>query len=250
MPDGRGPFPLLVFAHGDSGHPRKVTRLLDAWARAGYVVAAPAFPLTNDDVNPTAVGDYAEQTRDLSFVIDQLLKESRSASGALGGKVDATRIGLAGHSLGAASAYALGGKTNVRDERVGAFIAMSAFPLNVPAGTDSSAAPPLLALHGSNDARIPFDLGRRAYERWTGPKWFLTLKGADHSSAYEDAPSAYDELVIEATTLFWNAELRRDRHASRRFRAVVADDRLAQLECSPSLRRDCQLVDEGSSGRP
>jgi predicted dienelactone hydrolase len=240
----------LVFAHGDSGHPRKVTRLLDAWARAGYVVAAPAFPLTNDDVNPTAVGDYAEQPSDLSFVIDQLLEESRSASDALGGKVDSARVGLAGHSLGAASASALGGNTNIRDERVDAFIALSGFPLNFPTGSAASASAPLLAVHGTNDARIPIDLGRRAYERWAGPKWFLTLKGADHSSAFEDAVSPYDELVIDATTSFWDAELRRDPEAGRRFATVVSDDRLAQLECSATVPRDCQLVEDGSSGRP
>lgn len=42
-----GPFPLVVFAHGFNITPAPYARLLQAWARAGYVVAAPIFPLTN-----------------------------------------------------------------------------------------------------------------------------------------------------------------------------------------------------------
>ena len=48
IPRGKGPFPLVVFAHGNAGNPGKLTQLLSAWARAGYVVVAPTFPLTND----------------------------------------------------------------------------------------------------------------------------------------------------------------------------------------------------------
>jgi predicted dienelactone hydrolase len=44
---GRGPHPLVVFAHGFALSPGTYGRLLDAWAVAGYVVAAPIFPLTN-----------------------------------------------------------------------------------------------------------------------------------------------------------------------------------------------------------
>jgi len=42
-----GPFPLVVFAHGYQLGPDTYARLLRAWARAGYVVAAPAFPRTH-----------------------------------------------------------------------------------------------------------------------------------------------------------------------------------------------------------
>src|SRR3954463_11081764 len=37
VPRGKGPFPLVMFAHGNAGNPGKLTQLLSAWARAGYV---------------------------------------------------------------------------------------------------------------------------------------------------------------------------------------------------------------------
>src|SRR5437764_796260 len=42
-----GPFPLVVFAHGYNVTPAPYAGLLQSWARAGYVVAAPTLPLTN-----------------------------------------------------------------------------------------------------------------------------------------------------------------------------------------------------------
>jgi predicted dienelactone hydrolase len=44
---GARPFPLIVFGHGFAVTPRPYSQLLRAWARAGYVVAAPVFPLEN-----------------------------------------------------------------------------------------------------------------------------------------------------------------------------------------------------------
>jgi predicted dienelactone hydrolase len=44
-----GPFPLVVFGHGFDNTPVPYARMLQAWARAGYVVAAPVFPLGNAD---------------------------------------------------------------------------------------------------------------------------------------------------------------------------------------------------------
>lgn len=45
--DDRAPLPLIVFGHGFATTPGMYARLLDAWARAGYVVAAPLFPVEN-----------------------------------------------------------------------------------------------------------------------------------------------------------------------------------------------------------
>ena len=42
-----GRFPLVIFGHGFAVTPAPYAPLLQAWAQAGYVVAAPIFPLGN-----------------------------------------------------------------------------------------------------------------------------------------------------------------------------------------------------------
>ena len=42
--------PLIVLAHSYNGHPRKFSEeTAQRWAEAGYVVAVPRFPVTNDE---------------------------------------------------------------------------------------------------------------------------------------------------------------------------------------------------------
>src|SRR6266699_2599615 len=63
---GHAPFPLIVFAHGFALTPQIYGRLLDAWARAGYVVAAPVFPVENANApgGPNR-GDLANEPGDI-----------------------------------------------------------------------------------------------------------------------------------------------------------------------------------------
>ena len=69
-PPCRGPFPLIVFGHGFGVTPGMYIALLRAWARAGFVVAAPLFPGENPRApgGPTAT-DLPNEPRDMSFVI-------------------------------------------------------------------------------------------------------------------------------------------------------------------------------------
>ncbi len=71
-----GPLPLIVFGHGFAVTPAYYFRLLRAWARAGYVVAAPVFPLENANApgGPNE-SDLVNQPRDMSFVITSMLTQ-------------------------------------------------------------------------------------------------------------------------------------------------------------------------------
>ena len=73
-PATRGPHPLIVFAHGFALTPATYSRLLRAWTQAGYVVAAPVFPLedANAPGGPTE-SDLVNEPRDVSFVVTRLL---------------------------------------------------------------------------------------------------------------------------------------------------------------------------------
>src|SRR5687768_4189873 len=46
-PESGGPYPLIVLAHGATGHPDEYAETIPLWAADGFVVAAPEFPLTN-----------------------------------------------------------------------------------------------------------------------------------------------------------------------------------------------------------
>ena len=105
LPPTTDPAPLIVLAHGASGAPEKFTDLATYWAEHGYVVVVPRFPLTNDQVPEPVLGDFAEQGRDVRFVIDEVVAASARPTGQLAGRVDPERIGLFGLSLGSLTVW-------------------------------------------------------------------------------------------------------------------------------------------------
>jgi predicted dienelactone hydrolase len=234
IPDGDGPFPLIVHAHGADGHPRKFTQLASAWARRGYVVAVPAFPLTNDVASggQQVLNDYVNQPADVSFVIDEVLRLSAANGNELSGKVDAERIGVSGLSLGGATTYGVVFNACCRDERVDATIIMSGIRLPFGEAPFERPGTPVMIMHGTADPLLRFESALEPYADVTPPKYFVTLIGAPHSQPYEDLPGPHDEVVIETTTDFWDAYLRDDDAA----KARLLED--ANVPALSSIRSD------------
>lgn len=222
VPDGDGPFPLVVLAHGNSGARGKFTGLARTWAGAGYVVAVPDFPLTRSGLpGGSRIADYPNQPADVSFVATSVLRLDGERGSPVEGRVDADEIGAAGLSLGGATVYGLTSSSCCRDDRVDAAIVMSGF--RPPFDGRAVAGPPLLAFHGDADTSIPFEQGRWAYDDSQPPKFFVTLEGAPHSPPYEDTPSPFDTAVRELTTDFWDAYLYDDRDALDRLTRYRSD---------------------------
>jgi fermentation-respiration switch protein FrsA (DUF1100 family) len=236
VPRGRGPWPLVVMAHGNAGDPAKLSELLTAWAQAGYVVAAPTFPLTNDlSGQPTVIPDYVNQPGDVSFVIDQMLRQSKQHGSAVFHHVDASRIGIAGHSLGGATIYGVGFNACCRDRRVDAVIAMDA--VRLPFGThrfDFRRHTPLLLIHIRGDPVVSYSFSQDVYDAASPPKYLMTLTQGIHFEPYENAPSPHDAAVMAATTTFWNAYLK-GRVADRR-RVVAAGTQPGLSSVTAKLR--------------
>jgi dienelactone hydrolase len=203
------PYPLVVFAHGFDVTPGAYTRLLDAWARAGFVVAAPVFPLLNANApGGPDESDIVNQPADMSFVITALLKASAS-SGPLNHLIDPRRIAVAGHSDGAITALAVAYDVHYRDSRVRAAVILSGAELGDGAFRFSRGSPPLLAAQGTADqTNLPRNT-RQIYLAARDPKFLLQLLGAGHLPPYSYAQPWLG--IVEATTIaFLDRYLRGD----------------------------------------
>jgi len=180
--DRPGPWPLIVFGHGFQIGPAPYDRLCEKWASAGYVVASPSFPLTDQNRAGQYLDEYdmIHQPADMSFLITQLLAVSQSGAGAdpLAGRVDPTRVGVAGHSDGATSALAVGYYPATTDPRVKAVVALSADPF--PTLDTATGTATLLDVHGDADSITPFENGQKVMDQIKVHRFFLVLHGADH----------------------------------------------------------------------
>lgn len=209
-PDAPGPFPLVAFAHGHYGHPRKFTQLFDEWAAAGFVVAAPTFPLSNDEVPGAAsVFDLPDQPGDLSFVISEALRLSGKEDSFLAGRVDPEAIGVGGLSLGGATTYLTAFDECCLDERVDAAMVLDGLRPDAD-GLRLDRGIPLLIVHADADPVVSYSYAQEAFAAASAPKYLVTLHEDVHSSPFEDDPDPADQVVLDTTTAFWRRYLAGD----------------------------------------
>jgi fermentation-respiration switch protein FrsA (DUF1100 family) len=180
-----GPYPLVVFGHGFAVTPRIYAHLLQTWTRAGYVVAAPVFPLGNANApGGPDESDLVNQPADMSLVVSRLMAASATATSPLAGLVDPAHIAVAGQSDGAMTALAVGYSRRFRDPRVGAAVVLSGAEMSGAGGFSFSGDPPLLATQGTSDTinepRFTYAFFRSARH----PKYLLRLLGAGHLPPY------------------------------------------------------------------
>jgi predicted dienelactone hydrolase len=228
-----GPFPMIVFAHGTAGEPADFGALFGAWTAAGYVVAAPEFPLTGEHVEGGSVdADYVNQPADVRFIIDQML---HSPPPALDGLVDAERIGVAGHSLGGYTTMGLAFNSCCHDPRIKAVIVMSgAETVPYPDGSyyGSVRSPPALFITGSNDTVVSPQSSVVAYGKAHPPKALVTIAGGDHSGPYEgNQLTPQVNLVAQVSLDWWNLYLEgREQAAGMLEQTVTSSNGLATLQ--------------------
>jgi len=188
---GNGPFPLLILAHGFGGLPEKFDAFARTIAREGYAVAAPAFPLTNQNApggHPAGFSDFTNEPADLSFVLTRLLESTATPPHPLSGKIDGDRIAALGHSLGGAAVVALTRKACCRDPRVRAAVLVSAgWFLHTTFGADALAVgpPPTLLVHGKEDRTIDLRYSETLYDMLLPPRVLVAVSGGAHSDVLE-----------------------------------------------------------------
>jgi fermentation-respiration switch protein FrsA (DUF1100 family) len=179
----RGPFPLVEFSHGFTSNGPSYTLLLRRLASAGYVVAAPTFPLSSRAApgGPSG-GDYKNQPADVSFVISEMLRLNRDGASLLRGLVDPDKVAVAGHSLGAITTLGVAYNSCCADRRIKAAIPISGIEAGFPGGTFVyRPGPPLLLIHGDADATVPYRGSENAYRAASAPKYLLTILKGPHT---------------------------------------------------------------------
>jgi dienelactone hydrolase len=203
-----GPFPLIVFGHGYDSDPGVYARLLQAWARAGYVVAAPIFPRSNEHAPGGAdESDIVNQPADMSFVITRMLAATVADDGILSHLIDPHEVAVSGQSDGAATALASAYDTRYLDPRVDAAVILSGAEI-MPGPYFRGRNLPLLATQGTadkvNQPKYTYQFFRAAH----APKFLLSLLGARHIGPYTNEQPQLG-VVEQVTIAFLDRYLKR-----------------------------------------
>ena len=234
-PEAEGPFPVILLAHAVRRSREDFKPLAEQWAANGYVV------LQADHADTQRMGaDWRDRARDMSFLIDSLA-EIESKAPELASKIDATRIGVGGHLIGAYAAGALAGMkgtgfgpgnqtADFMDPRVDAVLLLGSHGRGQELNEKSweEIHKPMLVAVGS---RMPSRRTSNPPEWRTEPyrfvrpgdKYLLWVEGMDGGYAglctgeeIDPAPAAF---VRDVTTAFWDAHLKGDAQARQRLHA-------------------------------
>jgi len=150
------------------------------------VVADPEFPLSSSALpGPATSSDVVEQARDLGFVADRLL-DPVNRPGPLASVAFAGRVGVVGHSDGGVTAAGFAANSCCADPRVGAAVILSGALARFPGTWFTTAAPPVLVVHGDADEVNPLSSSESVYAAARAPKLFAVVSGGTHIGAFED----------------------------------------------------------------
>jgi predicted dienelactone hydrolase len=208
---GKGKFPLLVASHGNLvSSAKNMPDTLEALASYGYVVASVEHTGNSDayyqasvlktwggglDLGPnpsiSAAGTILQRTKDVSFVIDSVLKGALDQQGiALSDQVNAKEIGVLGFSLGGQTSLAtvtgIGSASYPADRRVkAAFMGGgSNWGLLLDQKDYANAKVPLMFF--GNDTGIAYE----SFNQFTGSRLKYRVDVADynhHIGGYESS---------------------------------------------------------------
>ena len=245
-----GKYPVIVFSHGAGGSDTCCESLTRHWATYGYITLQPihddsvAQRRSSGDENarfPQAVREalknpalWESRPRDISFLLDSLGALQKRVAG-LNGKIDTSRIGVAGHSMGSYTAEAIAGALvdlpghagqNFYDPRAKAILCLSPQgpgQFGLTAHSFGTISLPFMGITGSLD-----NLGPLANAAWhkipfersqPGDKYEVFIQGASHMSfitaeTVNSSRSSHAAAILgytnSASLAFWDAYLKDD----------------------------------------
>jgi predicted dienelactone hydrolase len=191
-----GEHPVVVFSHGYTATFTDYTFLFEDLASRGYVVAsidhtreATAVEFPDGRFVASAVGshlggplraeradlDFALALRlgDVKFVGDELARLNGESGGAFAGKLDLSKMALAGHSLGGWTAIESVSSASV-------FKVGVAIDASIPTGAAISTEKPMLLLGMGRE--LWSDDEQAVWSGLHGPRFALNLPGAEHKA--------------------------------------------------------------------
>ena len=254
LPQGDGRVPLVLFSHGLGGDIGSGAIWTSAWVDHGLAVVHIQHHGSDIAVYRGATGPDDRRARvhaaataeqllarvaDAGFVLDELGRRKTEGACDLT-RIDTSRAGFAGHSMGAWTAQALAGQrwfgaARLVDPRFRAAIAFSpsAFAISPPASAETELAAafggitmPFFSITGTADGAPPTSdtVQQAAAEAQRvgpyigmspGDKFLLVFKDGDHlvfsGNRLRRAPIAADPhiqaVTVAASTAFWGATL-------------------------------------------
>ena len=204
-----GPLPLIVFAPGFMMCSGPYSALLQAWASAGYVVAAVNFPRTNCHLGAAAwEPDLVNQPRDMTYVLSRMLALSAQPNDLFYGLINRHEVAAAGQSDGGDTVAALAANGCCTDHRVTAVAVLSGAEWPPMPGRyfpdGASETPPMLFVQGSADTINPPWTSIQLYRADEArARYYLDLLGADHLTPYTGT-NPVERLVAGVTLAFFN----------------------------------------------
>jgi dienelactone hydrolase len=192
--DGHGPYPAVILVHGTASFSVASAGTMAHWASRGFIAMAADHPLLNFADQITTCPLIPNVSTTLGAEVDAEIAALKSPSGALAplaGKIDMSRIGLAGHSAGAYNVADFSNKPGVE-----VVIALSG-TLAIKA---SSSLKSSLFVGGIADTVLPYNPGgpgigliyfpgngsqRQAYDATTGRKRIVGITAGGHLAPTE-----------------------------------------------------------------
>lgn len=185
-----GPFPLVVFSHGNNGIRFQSFFLMETLASHGFVVVAPdhAGNTAADLILPGPPIPFQTRDRplDISLVITRMLEKNDDDADAFHDSLDGVRIGVMGHSFGGFTtmAMATGFQDVPPDPRVLVLVPISPAVGGLSDEQLSSVDRPELVLGSTADITVPVEPSNtRTFELPVAkPRYRVDILEAGHNS--------------------------------------------------------------------
>jgi predicted dienelactone hydrolase len=183
-----GPFPLVVFSHGNNGIRFQSYFLTEHLASHGMIVVAPDHSGNTawDLLFPGTPFETSDRPLDVSLLITRMLERSIDVADPFFGRVDPRRIGVAGHSFGGFTtlAMATGFQDVPPDLRVAAIMPISPSSSSFSDEDLAEITVPMFVLGGTSDITTPVDPQsvRPFAFASSRPRYRVDLEKAGHGS--------------------------------------------------------------------